>query len=158
MGHSAYDKEDGAKPCRVCTDFGKAMKKTSKVAVEVDTTRCDTIAISSTGCVVVQKAKEPEVDPYRACPPDGGELGRASWTLLHTLAAYYPEKPSTEHRTHATNFFGALSRCDVETTHAHAHSLTRTCKRVDCTRATIAPIICATTWRRIRPRRKIVGV
>jgi hypothetical protein len=25
-------------------------------------------------------------------PPDIGEVGRGTWTLLHTMAAYYPEK------------------------------------------------------------------
>lgn len=30
------------------------------------------------------------------CPPDITELGRATWTLLHTMAAYYPENPSPQ--------------------------------------------------------------
>lgn len=25
-----------------------------------------------------------------ACPPDSGELGRSTWTYLHSLAAHYP--------------------------------------------------------------------
>jgi len=46
--------------------------------------------------------------PYE-CPADREELGRQSWTLLHSIAAYYPEKPSEEHRRHAHSFLEALS-------------------------------------------------
>lgn len=38
--------------------------------------------------------------PYgRQCPPDTQELGRATWTFLHTMAAYYPEEPSRTQQT-----------------------------------------------------------
>ena len=41
-------------------------------------------------------------------PPTKQELGSAGWTLLHTLAANYPDEPSPRLRTRAENLFRAL--------------------------------------------------
>lgn len=30
------------------------------------------------------------------CPPESGEIGRSTWTFLHSMAAYYPEQPTQE--------------------------------------------------------------
>jgi FAD-linked sulfhydryl oxidase len=43
------------------------------------------------------------------CPADREELGRRTWTLLHTIAAYYPELPSESERTHALRLIEALA-------------------------------------------------
>ncbi|RHY17629.1 hypothetical protein DYB25_000824 [Aphanomyces astaci] len=43
------------------------------------------------------------------CPLDREELGRATWGLLHTMAAYFPEKPSDAMKAHATSFVQALA-------------------------------------------------
>jgi len=43
-------------------------------------------------------------------PPDRGEVGRASWTLLHTIAAQYPDTPTPEQRQDARSLIYALSR------------------------------------------------
>ena len=47
--------------------------------------------------------------PRRApCPPDREELGRATWTLLHAVAAYYPDAPSAAERGAAAALVSAL--------------------------------------------------
>jgi FAD-linked sulfhydryl oxidase len=43
-----------------------------------------------------------------ACPPDRDELGRHSWTLLHTLAAYFPSTPTTAQSEAAVSFIRAV--------------------------------------------------
>lgn len=42
------------------------------------------------------------------CPPDTNELGRSTWTFLHTAAAYYPEKPTPVQKTHMVNMLSSL--------------------------------------------------
>ncbi|GAX18493.1 hypothetical protein FisN_10Hh309 [Fistulifera solaris] len=44
------------------------------------------------------------------CPPNSGVLGRASWTLLHTMAAWYPDQPTAEDQQHMESFMSALAR------------------------------------------------
>lgn len=41
-------------------------------------------------------------------PPNRGELGRSGWTLIHAIAANYPEKPTQRHQEQAKRFFEAL--------------------------------------------------
>lgn len=43
-------------------------------------------------------------------PPDIAELGRGTWTLLHTMAAYYPEQASAAQQRDTFQLLDALSR------------------------------------------------
>eukprot|EP00540_Astrosyne_radiata_P022180 CAMPEP_0116859128 /NCGR_PEP_ID=MMETSP0418-20121206/21607_1 /TAXON_ID=1158023 /ORGANISM="Astrosyne radiata, Strain 13vi08-1A" /LENGTH=128 /DNA_ID=CAMNT_0004493229 /DNA_START=12 /DNA_END=398 /DNA_ORIENTATION=- len=44
------------------------------------------------------------------CPPRSAELGRSTWTFLHSMAAWYPEKPTHQEKKLMTNFMSALAR------------------------------------------------
>ena len=44
------------------------------------------------------------------CPPDSAALGRSSWSLLHSMAAWYPERPTQQDKTLMEGFFTALAR------------------------------------------------
>lgn len=44
------------------------------------------------------------------CPADVEQLGRASWTLLHTMAAQYPEAPSLQQQSDARSFISSFSK------------------------------------------------
>lgn len=51
----------------------------------------------------------------RECPVDREELGRATWTFLHTTAAYYPDHASAHQQQEMTQLLRALSNfypCD----------------------------------------------
>jgi FAD-linked sulfhydryl oxidase len=43
-------------------------------------------------------------------PPDIIELGRSGWTVLHSVAAYFPEKPTEDNKKDATNFLNGFAR------------------------------------------------
>jgi mitochondrial FAD-linked sulfhydryl oxidase len=43
------------------------------------------------------------------CPPDSKELGRSTWTFLHTTAAYLPETPSENEKQQFSNLITAIS-------------------------------------------------
>jgi len=68
--------------------------------------------------------------PYgRQCPPDTQELGRATWTFLHTMAAYYPEAPSRTQQTLMRNVLdGVAEFYPCSFCRAHLQNQVRSCR------------------------------
>lgn len=88
------------KPCRVCSDF----KQWTKSEKEKDTPPTPSAAATP---------KEPEniiaKGPEIECPPDSLQLGRSTWTFLHTMASYYPDKPDITAKEAASQLINSLS-------------------------------------------------
>ena len=56
------------------------------------------------------RTESPAVDASAfLCPLDREALGRATWSLLHTVAAYYPSSPSEEERAKAEGLVQSLA-------------------------------------------------
>ncbi|EFN62310.1 FAD-linked sulfhydryl oxidase ALR [Camponotus floridanus] len=87
------------KPCRACTDFrtwAKRQKEAYDSEKEAQKKQNQTL-ISNNGT-------------RDNCPLDKDELGSKSWAFLHTMAAYYPDKPSEEQKADMNNFFHIFSK------------------------------------------------
>ncbi|KAJ1529150.1 hypothetical protein ONE63_005959 [Megalurothrips usitatus] len=80
-----------AKPCRTCTDFKTWAKQTRQT-------------LSDKAGSAPSKPRSPE------CPLDKDELGNKTWGFLHTMAAYYPDNPTTQQKQDMKLFFNIFSQ------------------------------------------------
>jgi FAD-linked sulfhydryl oxidase len=117
------------KPCKICTSFRNWKPPTGtngNTPTTTATTRGDksnkgsgdtaahAIASSTAAAAALAASASTTVneedDARRAahCPPDVESLGRATWTFLHTTAAYYPESPTSTQRAHMLQLLHAL--------------------------------------------------
>ncbi|KAJ1513326.1 hypothetical protein HMI54_001687 [Coelomomyces lativittatus] len=93
------------KPCRVCTDFRAWMHKKPSTSPSSN----PSLPMNSASTKENPSSPWGSQEPLCPCPPDSQELGRHTWTFLHTLAAYYPNPPTLTHQRHAKNLIYTLS-------------------------------------------------
>ncbi|KAG6012418.1 hypothetical protein E4U43_007803 [Claviceps pusilla] len=94
--------KDG-KPCRSCTSFAawKAMTRNK-------TTHAHDAKAHDNGPSVADVTQPSSNRPE--CPPDVETLGRGTWTLLHSIAASYPEMPSKSQQSDLLSFVKLFSK------------------------------------------------
>lgn len=51
-----------------------------------------------------------EEQTFPECPLDSQQLGRNSWSVLHTIAAYYPEKPTVDQQKDMVKFMALFTK------------------------------------------------
>ncbi|KEF62688.1 uncharacterized protein A1O9_00661 [Exophiala aquamarina CBS 119918] len=85
--------KDG-KPCRTCTSSAEWMAMMK----------------GATGKKPRAAAAAPIPAPAADCPPDVEELGRSTWTLLHSIAATYPPTAPPETQSIMQQFLSTFSK------------------------------------------------
>jgi FAD-linked sulfhydryl oxidase len=95
------------KPCKPCTAF-RNWKPLSD-AKNKNTTQAGKSAAAMMAALASGQNTASDVDvPPPNCPADVEQLGRATWTFLHTTAAYYPERPTPNQRVNMLGLLNAL--------------------------------------------------
>ena len=109
--------------CRVCIDINDWQQKAQRLAfasrpassASANSSGSITARIAGTaglaGALASSTPSEPANISARPpdCPPDSTELGRSTWTFLHTMSAYYPTAPSLNQQSDMLSFIRVLS-------------------------------------------------
>ncbi|KAF5355228.1 hypothetical protein D9758_006056 [Tetrapyrgos nigripes] len=100
------------KPCRPCTAFRnwkplKSAKSDDKSGGQNATAAAMAALAFGTTAASTSSNAAPD-EPPAHCPPDVEQLGRATWTFLHTTAAYYPERPTPIQRANMLSLIRSL--------------------------------------------------
>lgn len=108
------------KPCRVCTAFRQwnpvknqsttttGSHSTSNNNNNVNYNNFKDVVSASLGAASGMPLTMMDLPRPANCPPDVEQLGRATWTFLHTTAAYYPERADPTQARHMRSLLSAL--------------------------------------------------
>lgn len=125
--------DENGKPCKICNSWqtwakiGKQQKKkqdptagNSAASSTSSTSREETSGKSITGLLAAASttaATSPSDSEFTQsslqrppnCPPDVAELGRATWTFLHTTASHYPPTATPAQQTSMRNLINGVA-------------------------------------------------
>lgn len=101
--------DENGKPCKICTNWKdwskltKGSKSGGSKSNQGTTAATTAAAATATGVAATSVATTPT-----ECPPDREALGRATWTFLHTTAAYYPLEATPAQQSNMRALLGSV--------------------------------------------------
>ncbi|KAF8318657.1 FAD-dependent thiol oxidase [Clavulina sp. PMI_390] len=96
------------KPCKVCTGADwRSWSKIPKTNTTAGSSSSTTGAAVATGAVAAA-ASNASSSIGDGCPVNVEQLGRATWTFLHTAAAYYPTHPTPAQKSSMLSLLKSL--------------------------------------------------
>lgn len=96
--------------CKTCTSAAswRAMVKQASSSGGI-AAGAGTAAAATTAATTSSSSNTTSSSLPSDCPPDVEELGRSTWTFLHTLTATYPTTATPEKQTQMRSFLGLFS-------------------------------------------------
>ncbi|XP_050075657.1 FAD-linked sulfhydryl oxidase ALR [Anopheles maculipalpis] len=111
--HHQNGKEPAA-PCRTCMDFKSWSKQQRKSLSTSSAASSSSVAKASSDTEVAHRKTDNSDERNGGSPPncplDKERLGRYTWGLLHTIAAYYPTVPTETEERNVRTFFTSFSK------------------------------------------------
>ncbi|ODV58707.1 flavin-linked sulfhydryl oxidase ASCRUDRAFT_77710 [Ascoidea rubescens DSM 1968] len=101
--------DENGKPCRTCNTLLDFQMATHGTKVNIPTPK-PSLAIPNDSPKEASKSADSPYPYQKEYPPDVTKLGNHSWTLLHTIAAAYPEKPSIEQQNEMKTFLNIFAK------------------------------------------------
>ncbi|RYP64407.1 hypothetical protein DL769_006688 [Monosporascus sp. CRB-8-3] len=93
--------KDG-KPCRTCSSLAAFTQQTKGLKSAAGAATGAAAAATATASTTPATPND--------CPADVETLGRSTWTLLHSIAATYPTRPTPAEQSDLRTFMGVFSR------------------------------------------------
>ncbi|VVT49915.1 uncharacterized protein SAPINGB_P002507 [Magnusiomyces paraingens] len=113
-----YILDENGNPCQMCNTLDDFQSFTSLGNTSTTTTTTTTSKPTTTTTTTTTSISKPStpvnINPVLEPAPDVEQLGRSSWTFLHSLAASYPEHATTIEQSQMKSFlllFGNLYPC-----------------------------------------------
>ncbi|TIB61749.1 hypothetical protein E3P77_03950 [Wallemia ichthyophaga] len=107
------------KPCKVCNSFKSWSKQQRKggsgssgsgsnITNTNNTNNTNNTTNNTQTQSNIQKLAQPTLADKFGCPVDADQLGRQTWTFLHTAASYYPHTASISEQTQMKNLISSV--------------------------------------------------
>ena len=99
--------EEVKEACRACIDVKTWFKENKPPKMKSSTLISPSILCSDP--IIESPTIHKVSSSGLVCPPDSRELGRSTWTFLHTTAAYLPETPNEQEKAQFSNLLTSIS-------------------------------------------------